>query len=467
MCKPDETVASVTMQSRMPVPGSTMGAAEVLERRGPLRRAMTRLVNRTTGLALMINFILFWAIPIGGMGQAFHLGLKHLLTPPYNWLDRSPTFRRFCERYIYSAPKYADFGATAAWTLLSVVGWLGVMLYTQLTRGSLPLWLCFAYNCAWAGCGGRVMGAAYTFAHKEGHNPMIYQRWIRQSVGNFFENWVGCLFGNVPYNFTTSHMHLHHRLDGGKGDSFYQWDLDRSDFRDFLLYVPRIFSHMVGVSSLLKFRRLAQPPLNNELMGKQYRLLLKGMAIYWVGFPTVLYAVTHSPFFLLVVWLQPLFCMTFFLSVINWGFHAFVHIDESGKSVACVDSLVILDGQDDYFGEDDHMAHHYSPATWYTKTHEFQAKMMADIKKYHGSVFKQVSIVELGVLVMLNQFERMAELYFVDHSNSLTTQQAADMLRKRAQYKDMEYDDYLDWLASGGAARDEAKQGGAAAKKSI
>jgi DUF971 family protein len=41
------------------------------------------------------------------------------------------------------------------------------------------------------------------------------------------------------------------------------------------------------------------------------------------------------------------------------------------------------------------------------------------------------------------------------------------MLRKRAQYKDMEYDDYLDWLASGGAARDEAKQGGAAAKKSI
>ena len=55
------------------------------------------------------------------------------------------------------------------------------------------------------------MGAAYSFAHKEGHNPMIYQRWIRRSVGNVFENWIGCLFGNIPYNFTTSHMHLHHK----------------------------------------------------------------------------------------------------------------------------------------------------------------------------------------------------------------------------------------------------------------
>lgn len=34
------------------------------------------------------------------------------------------------------------------------------------------------------------MGAAYTFAHKEGHNPMIYRKWLRGLTGNIFENWV-------------------------------------------------------------------------------------------------------------------------------------------------------------------------------------------------------------------------------------------------------------------------------------
>lgn len=69
----------------------------------------------------------------------------------------------------------------------------------------------------------------------------------------------------------------------------------------------------------------------------------------------------------------------------------------------CVNSTTILDGMDDYFGEDDHMAHHYSPQTWYTKLDEYQAKMHANFVKFHGSVFKEVSIVELGCLVVFNQ----------------------------------------------------------------
>ena len=56
----------------------------------------------------------------------------------------------------------------------------------------------------------------------QGHNALLYRKWLRKSVGNVFETWVGCLFGNIPYNFTTSHIHIHHRLDGGKGDTFYQ-----------------------------------------------------------------------------------------------------------------------------------------------------------------------------------------------------------------------------------------------------
>ena len=141
---------------------------------------------------------------------------------------------------------------------------------------------------------------------------------------------------------------------------------------------------MNGVSSVRKFRTLGLPPLGEPLMMKQYHLLLKGCFLYWVLCPSLLYAATGNIFFLIAVWLQPLLCMTFFLAVINWGFHAFIHFDEAGVQVPCVNSLCIVDGDDDYFGEDDHMAHHYSPSTWWTKTHEFQAKMHAEITKYHG-----------------------------------------------------------------------------------
>jgi len=442
MCKaPDLSGEKVSYPGSMPAQASAPTV-----RKPTLRQTLRRETNRGLGMLLFLNFALCWAVPIAGMGQAFHLGLKHLFTPPYDWLDRSPTFRAFATKYIYSKPQYADFAASAAWTLLSVSSCFAGMIYWQLKHGSLPLWLCFAYNCTWVGCGGRVMGAAYTFAHKEGHNAMIYQRWIRKSVGNIFENWVGVLFGNVPWNFTTSHMHLHHALDGGKGDSFYQWDLDRSSSWDFLLFNTRIFNHMVGLSSLERFHKLGYQ--------KQFHQLRNGMAIFWLLVPAALYAITRSAFFLLVIWLQPLLAMTSFLAIVNWGFHAFILLDQNGEHVPCVNSLTIIDGQDDYFGEDDHMAHHYSPQTWYTKVHEFQERMHADIVKHHGSVFKKISIVELGILVILNQFERIAELHYVDHSGTLSTQQAADMLRARARHKEMEYDDYLDWLHTFGPRSD-------------
>ena len=131
-------------------------------------------------------------------------------------------------------------------------------------------------------------------------------------------------------------------------------------------------------------------------------------------------------------------------------FHGFIAYDEKGKQVPCVNSLTIIDGMDDYFGEDDHMAHHYSPQTWYTDVATYQAKMHKDLVQHHGSVFKEVSIVELSCLILFNQFERIAEKHFVNHAGVLSNQEVADLLRSRARVKEIEYDDYQEWLRQGG-----------------
>ncbi len=102
---------------------------------------------------------------------------------------------------------------------------------------------------------------------------------------------LGVFYGNVPYNFTTSHIAIHHRLDGGLGDTFYQWDLDRSSLSDFMLYISRVFNHMIGYSSITFFRA--------HKVDSKADLLQKGVYTYIaVGFAIL--AITRS--FSFVFW---------------------------------------------------------------------------------------------------------------------------------------------------------------------
>lgn len=201
------------------------------------------------------------------------------------------------------------------------------------------------------------MGAAYSLAHREGHTRTLYQRWIRDSIGNLCENWLGLFYGNVPYSFTASHIAIHHKTNASAPDTFYMWDFNRTDIRGFVLFVTRIFLHMTGASSALFFY------VNKQQSNLQKTL--SGMFKYWVLTPAVCLLITRSPAFCFWVWFQPICMMTYFLALINIGFHAFIEFDTEGKHITCVNSSAIVGGDDDYFGEDNHMAHHYSTATYW------------------------------------------------------------------------------------------------------
>ena len=80
-------------------------------------------------------------------------------------IDRS--VRNFGADYIYSKAEYADFFSTSILLIFNSFISLGFVFYWQLSRGSLPFWLVYAYYFSWVGFGGRIMGAAYALAHKE------------------------------------------------------------------------------------------------------------------------------------------------------------------------------------------------------------------------------------------------------------------------------------------------------------
>ncbi len=410
--------------------------------------ALVVRLRRTAGIVLTLNFAVFWALPIALQGQAFKLGLDRVLVPIYNLLDRSEGLRSFATRWIYKRPVHVDYFARAILLLLSTAIALGVAFYWQITHGSLPLWLIILYYFAWVGFGGRGMGGAYTFAHREGHRPggRLYQPWIRNSLGNIFENWVGFFYGNVPYNFSTSHNLLHHQLNAGKGDPFYMWDVDSTSWSDFMLYQFRIFIYMTGWSSLRAFR--AQP--DSRQVTESYRTLLKGFVLYWAVVPALIFSglvwagstPLSSLAFLFFIYIQPLCAMSFFLALINVGFHAFIEFDENGKHIECVASSTIIDGQDDSFGEDDHMAHHYFGAVEHLGLERHQQTQHEEWARRHASVFKELAIVELAIFILLGQFKRLAEKHYVDYSQKLSVDEIASMLEERAKRKEMSYEEY-------------------------
>jgi hypothetical protein len=405
-------------------------------------------LRKMLGFVLTLNFLALWAIPIATQGQAFKLALHHVLRPIYNLVDRNPTIRRFAAEHVYRKPVHVDYFATAVFFTMGAILGLGVLFHVQITTGTLPWWLIALYFFSWVGFGGRGMGAAYTFAHREGHlaGGRMYRPWIREHIGNFFENWGGLFYGGVPYNFSTSHNLLHHRLNAGKGDPFYMWDIDRTSFGDLMLYQWRIFVYMMGWSSLVEFSKQRDV----RRMDEAYCTLRKGVMLYWGAGPAVILSLllaTGSSFgsallFLFFIYFQPLCAMSFFLATLNVGFHGLIEFDDDGKHIECIASSVILDGEDDSFGEDDHMAHHYFGKVEHVDLPAQQASQHGEWARHHAAVFKQLSIIELGIFIHLGQFETLVEKHYVDFAHDLSKEELVALLQERAQRKEMSYEDY-------------------------
>jgi len=385
---------------------------------------------------MSLNFVIFWALPIMGMGSIYKFGLKWLLQPIYLMLEQNAVLRSFASSYIYTKPEHADFFVMSCAVLLHSVIGLSIVFTWQLVYGHLPMWLIFSYYCSWVGIGGNIMGAAYSLAHKEGHFYGLYRKWLRSYVGHIFENWVGVFFGSVPWNFTTSHIYIHHRLDGGIGDTFYEWDLDRSKPSDFMLYVHRIFTHMIGYSSIKFFYACGPKSKADQLE--------QGIKTYCTAVIAVL-AITRSPSFVFWIILQPLLCMSYFLALINYGFHGFIEFDKDGKHIPTVNATCIVDGEDDLFGEDDHMAHHYSTSVYYRDLPALQKSKEAEYARTKASIFQKVSVVELSIYVLFGLWDRLAE-YYVDYSGKMTREEIMALLKERAQRTEINYDDYQEYL---------------------
>lgn len=407
-------------------------------------------LHTVLGTLLALNFLILWAGPMVIQGLLYRLGLHRVLRPIHRLLHRSQTLRRFAAKYIYRQQLHVDYFATAIlfafWFLLP----LSAVIALQVTSKSLSWYVVLIYYFIWVGPGARCMAAAYTFAHREGHLPggRMYRPWIRKLTGNVFENWIGIWFGIIPHSFSTTHLLLHHRLDAGKGDPIYLWDIDRTSFWDVMRYQWRFFRYMTGLSSVIELRR-EQGVLRAIDRGR--RQLVRGAITYWFCVPAVILTLLMTTgssllsalLFLFFIYFQPLCGISCFLSLINIGQHGFLEFDHTGRHVKHVTSVTIIDGFDDSFGEDFHLAHHYSPSIGHDRMTEHVATESVHWGSTHGSVFEKTTIFELAVLMLLGRFDVLVRNHYVDYSQGeLSEEELAELFKRRAQCKEMSYEEY-------------------------
>jgi hypothetical protein len=129
--------------------------------------SMQRLFPFLFGSAMSINFVIFWALPIAGMGGLWKTAIQRVILPIVLYLDKSCVLRNFAKDYIYTKPEHSDFFLTSLLIMINCTLSLGTVFYWQLSTGTLPAWLIAVYYCSWVGIGGRTMGGAYALAHKE------------------------------------------------------------------------------------------------------------------------------------------------------------------------------------------------------------------------------------------------------------------------------------------------------------
>ena len=405
--------------------------------------------RKILGSLIALNFAVLWLAPVIIQGLSFRHGFGQVIRPAYRLIDRSSAIRRFAAKFIYCKSAHVDYFAASVLLIISSLVILSSVFTWQIVHGSLPWWLVVVYYFMWVGPGGRSIATAWTLAHREGHESRrgVYRPWMSDRVGNFFENWLGVFYGSVPYTFSTSHLLLHHRLDSGKGDPVYMWDIDRTRFADLMLYQWRFLKYMTGISSLVEFRRASGvvPAIDRARV-----TLRRGVAIYWIWVPGSILALLigtgssldSALLFLFLIYLQPLLAMSTFLSIINVGQHGFLEFDESGRHVTHVTSTTILDGLDDSFGEDYHVAHHYFPRVDRDGLKEHAVRERSTWARCAGAVFKDTTIFEMSFMIQFGRFEQLVQNHYVDYNESGNIDELAALFKRRAKRKEMSYEEY-------------------------
>uniref|UniRef100_A0A7S2HBV5 Fatty acid desaturase domain-containing protein n=2 Tax=Helicotheca tamesis TaxID=374047 RepID=A0A7S2HBV5_9STRA len=229
----------------------------------------------------------------------------------------------------------------------------------------------------------------------------IPKRWRRRFFDHINGLFVGIFNGSIPHHYATAHLKIHHRWHNDTGDVHTNMDVDRTEFKNYVLYLPRFLLYWIGISPMALFWHRGEYRLFKELG--------TGMFVYYSISSFIWYK--SSTVFIFAYWFYPLLEVASFLGAIAYIWHAFV--DEKDPGNQYVNSVTILRGQDNIWNEDYHVIHHHFPNVHWTEAPKHFEMEKQKYVKCRATIFADCEEGQICYWMFSALWDEMAN-HFVD-----------------------------------------------------
>jgi len=282
----------------------------------------------------------------------------------------------------------------------------------------VELWVVFVYHLLRIGPRFRFFAWFHVMIHKEGHDHNGFFNPPFSFLNHRWNAWYCSLFyGVLPNSYAVGHNKIHHRYVNGLNDAHTCYDLDRSDPVSFLIYIPRFVAYWTGisvVSYLIKTKEWVYAAR-----------MLSGM-LYYVF---VLYGAWRVAWdFTLCILIFPFLESVVFFAAISYLWHCFLDKDDPENEF--INSITIVDGHDNVFNEDYHVAHHHAHTMHWTEYIKHFENNKEEFKLQNATIFRDCEEGLLLYWLFSQQWDVMANHWF-DLTGKLTHQQKKDLILKR------------------------------------
>ena len=291
-------------------------------------------------------------------------------------------------------------------------------MFKRYSTNGFELSIFFVFHTLRLGPRYRFFAYPHTLVHKDGHEHkgLFKNGW---KILNPIIQWlIGPFYGIVPNNYIIAHTKLHHTFVNQLKDPHTNIDFDRSNPLSFVKYIPRFIMYWSGIG-----------PCYYYFQKKQLMfviIVLKGIIYYYglIIIGTLLIDWKFSLAYLLYPHLEAMI----FIAGIGYMWHCFV--DPADPTNDYINSITILNGHDNIWGEDYHVVHHKFPNIHWS---EYEDNYKNNIDKYRENKATIFRDTEEGVIlfwILTKQWNKLAT-HFVDLDNKLTHDEKKELILKR------------------------------------
>jgi len=272
----------------------------------------------------------------------------------------------------------------------------------------------------------RAYVRSFSSMHQEGHKTGgIFKR------SSVLEKWTGNSFlymffaipmGLIPH--ATAHLQQHHRENAGPLDVYATARYDHANAWHFLVYMVReVMYQQFMVSPYLYFKSKNKPA--------QMRSMVTGNLLHLALFALLaVYSLPIAVFYMLVPWLAS----NFLMGVIHWSQHAFYGGQKDPKDFMC-NTVTLLETPVNMLNEGYHVCHHHWSNVHWSESPALFEKLKPEMKEAQSMVFRDLSVLDLFVLLMLRRFDTLADK--LEWWEPLSKPEKIALLKRRAAAADV------------------------------